>query len=482
MTDPMLEKVQKLHESRLKIETELKKFQKDIIDAVNNSERRVRVERLVTYCNETMTKAFAKNEQLLELAKKSNDPVTITDDLEKWLDDVTVENDRILQKAREYIDQCPQSEKSSQTSRKAATVKTKSSKVSSSKMSKTSSQRQQDLVIDQQRRAEIEKQNEAALRLAKQKQQLELEHQELELLKLRKEQALRVEELEEENRRKLAEAILTEMALRDDLSDSNTDFHETLSRLSASSRGKETERISDWINNLPSATEANAPPPVTTTTTSASNNAVTSTASLQFIENGTACQAGIASQDPAAVYVPVTSVPPPLSNITLFQQPAASVSPQSNPMKVIPSLLMTVQPPVPTLNPMITTTATITTSLAVPPTIPAPFNPIVSVPVSHVIPNLTAWTFPHVPVIPSVQASRPLPQSQPTPIAATTASLGSTPLLTTVPILPVTCGGTVYYLPPPVVATSAVASTSTQPSSLFKVRMQHHLCHLQQLP
>ena len=212
MTDPLLEKVQKLHDSRLKIETELKKFQKDIIGAVNNSERRVRVERLVTCCNETMTKAFAKNEQLLELAKKSNDPVTITDDLEKWLDDVTVENDRILQKAREYIDQCPQSEKSSQTSRKAATVKTKSSKVSSSKMSKTSSQRQG--------RAEIERQNEGALRLAKQKQQLELEQQKLELLKLRKEQALRVEELEEGNRRKLAEATLTEMALRDDLSDS----------------------------------------------------------------------------------------------------------------------------------------------------------------------------------------------------------------------------------------------------------------------
>ena len=63
--------------------------------------------------------------------------------------------------------------------------------------------------------------------------------------------------------------------------------------------------------------------------------------------------------------------------------------------------------------------------------------------------------------------SRPLPQSQPTPIAATTASLGSTPLPTTVPILPVTCEGTVYYLPPPVVATPAVASTSTKPSSLF---------------
>ena len=117
----------------------------------------------------------------MELAKKSNDPGIVPDDLEKWLNDVTVENDRILQKARGYIEQCTQSEKSSQTSRKAATVKTKSNKISSSKMSKTSSQRQRDLIVAQQRRDEIEKQNEATLRLAKQKQQLEIEQQELEL-------------------------------------------------------------------------------------------------------------------------------------------------------------------------------------------------------------------------------------------------------------------------------------------------------------
>ena len=107
------------------------------------------------------------------------------------------------------------------------------------------------------------------------------------------------------------------------------------------------------------------------------------------------------------------------------------------------------------------TTTTITPSPAFSPTIPTPFSTIANVPVSHVIPNLTAWAFPPVPINPSVQVSRPLPQSQPTPIAAPTASLSSTPLLTTVPVLPVTCGGAVYYLPPPVVATPAVASTST---------------------
>ena len=78
-----------------------------------------------------------------------------------------MENDKILRKAREYIDQCPQSEKSSQTSRQSVTVKTKSSKVSSSQISKTSSQRQRDLIIARQRREEIEKQSEATLRLAK---------------------------------------------------------------------------------------------------------------------------------------------------------------------------------------------------------------------------------------------------------------------------------------------------------------------------
>ena len=182
---------------------------------MNNSERRVRVERFVTSCDELMSKAFSKNEQLSELAKKTNDPASTSADLEKWLHETIVNNDEILKKARDYIDEHPQSEKLSQNSRKTTTVRIKSNKASSSKSSKTSSQRQRDLIIAQQRREEIKKQNEASLRLARQKQELELERQELEIEKmreeqerlrknqerLRKEQELRVLELEEENRK-----------------------------------------------------------------------------------------------------------------------------------------------------------------------------------------------------------------------------------------------------------------------------------------
>ena len=44
----LIEKVQKLHESRAKAETELNKVQQNLNEAVEKQDRRVRVERLVT--------------------------------------------------------------------------------------------------------------------------------------------------------------------------------------------------------------------------------------------------------------------------------------------------------------------------------------------------------------------------------------------------------------------------------------------------
>ena len=79
--------------------------------------------------------------------------------------------------------------------------------------------------------------------------------------RLRKEQALRVEELQEENRKKLAEATLTELELRDDLSASQLNLEETLSQLSSKADG--TARVNDWVNNSP---VVNAPAPTNTVT------------------------------------------------------------------------------------------------------------------------------------------------------------------------------------------------------------------------
>ena len=61
MADTMQKKVSKLQDNRAKAEVELNKIQQQLNDAIGNAERRVRVDRLVSSCEEAMTKAFAKN-------------------------------------------------------------------------------------------------------------------------------------------------------------------------------------------------------------------------------------------------------------------------------------------------------------------------------------------------------------------------------------------------------------------------------------
>ena len=481
MTDSVAVKIQKLFDGRLKAETELKEVQNEIVDAVNNSERRVRVERLVTYCDELVSKAFSKNEQLLELAKKTNDPASTSADLEKWLHETTVNNEEILKRAREYIGEQPQSEKLSQNSRKTTTVRTKSSKASSSKLSKTSSQRQRDLIIAQQRREEIEKQNEASLRLVRQKQELKLERQELEIEKmreeqerlrnqqerLRKEQELRVLELEEENRKRLAEATLAELELREDLSELHVDFHDTLSRVSAASRRAETERINEWINNSPNVAENNIQSTNEAQVKSAPNgtlNTYTPVPLPQTVENQAIAEAITTTTGATGGLILTASVPQTLPStppVPIVQQvapptgspagvPAVSVAPLTIPMTSS------------------TTTTRITNVLnqTTPHLLSISFNPTVSVPVSHVLPNLSAWTIPPVTSSLPTQPRILLPSSHPMITATTRTSVGSTPV-TTMPVMPVTHGGTVFYVPPSAVTVPTPIPTNVQPSSSF---------------
>ena len=198
--ESLKEKVQKLFDSRTKAETELKQVQQKLVDAVDNAERRVRVERLVTSCEEAMTKAYSRHDQLYAYAAKTTEPEQLKAELEKWLNEVTVQNDAILKRAREYIDKCSKTDVTSETS-KPATQKNSSKASHHSSVSKTSSQRRKDLLVAQHRREEIEKQNEVALNLARQKQELELNRLHQEKERIEREQKLQMLELEEENRK-----------------------------------------------------------------------------------------------------------------------------------------------------------------------------------------------------------------------------------------------------------------------------------------
>ena len=65
--------------------------------------------------------------------------------------------------------------------------------------------------------------------------------------RLEEEQALQMEELEEENRRILAEAKLTELELTDDLSQTTDELRETLSHLNKHLKQTTSQRVSDWV-------------------------------------------------------------------------------------------------------------------------------------------------------------------------------------------------------------------------------------------
>ena len=98
-----------------------------------------------------------------------------------------------------------------------------------------------------------------------------------------------------------------------------------------------------------------------------------------------------------------------------------------------------------------------------PPEPPVLSNPSLTVPVGHMVPNISAWTIPTAVNNHYTQPSPHLPSSQLIQVRTTNAISSSAPAQP-VPVKPVTCRGTVYHVPP-TVATIAVAGTTTQTSS-----------------
>ena len=224
--------------------------------------------------------------------------------------------------------------------------------------------------IAQHKREEIERQNEAALRLAKQKQELELE------------------QLQEENRKRLAEAHLVEMKLQEDLSETIEDLRETLPRLSGTSTAHENQRISEWINNSPVVTINNSQPEAVVSTVIATSIATTTavttslpqlgdTDPVTVIPNGT-------NQMLTAIGVPTTVVPVTTLNPTAVAHavpaliPPETTSPLHGPSKL--TILQQVS--------IVQTTST--TSDALQPSLIPPRMPTFTMPVNHILPNLSA--------------------------------------------------------------------------------------------
>ena len=115
------------------------------------------------------------------------------------------------------------------------------------------------------------------------------------------------------------------------------------------------------------------------------------------------------------------------------------------------------------VNPPVTSTAT--TNMTAPPIVPTvtvTSQPL-TVPASHVLPNLSAWTFPTatnntatsvIPVTTPIQLTPKLPTAVPITSGYPTST----------PVIPVTAGGTVYYLSPSSLGTVTMPTSAPLPN------------------
>ena len=235
------DKFNKLYSARAKLEAELTNIYGEINNAVDKQDRKVKIERLLVKCKDAFIRVVDKNEELFDLAQKTENPDAACKNLEKWLETVTKKTDEFIAAARGYIN----SVYDKGTAEQYTSHHSKSSSHMTS--SKRSSQRQRDLELSRLKREELEKQHEAKLRIARQR--LEIEKQ----TKLRE---LEIEQLEEDHRKEVAAAALEEIELMTKSSADGSGTGKMSGLFTERSSVKSKKLVQDWVNSSPAGNMA----------------------------------------------------------------------------------------------------------------------------------------------------------------------------------------------------------------------------------
>ena len=117
------------------------------------------------------------NEELIDVASKAENPDSIYPFLEQWLDDVTQNNDNFLLAARSHIDSVADRDTVCEGVNPHEQSKICPRRIASSMFS----QRKHDFLMTKLKCEEAEKQEQAAIRLAKQKHEISMRKKELEI-------------------------------------------------------------------------------------------------------------------------------------------------------------------------------------------------------------------------------------------------------------------------------------------------------------
>ena len=116
------------------------------------------------------------------------------------------------------------------------------------RISGPSSQHQREFLLAKHGREEIERQNQSMLCLVQQKQELDLQRLKRKE-RMKKEQALMLAELEEQNREKLAEATLAELELTQVVSKANQSLRDAIFQVILHSQKVKSVRLTNCVIN-----------------------------------------------------------------------------------------------------------------------------------------------------------------------------------------------------------------------------------------
>ena len=157
------------------------------------------------------------------------------------MDDKTKNNDKFLLAARSYIDSVADRD----TVCEGVNPQGQSKRSSRRTTSSMSSQRKHEFLMAKLKREEAEKQEQAAMRLAKEKHEIAMRKKELEIQM----EQMALQELEEDHRQRVAAAKLDEA----DLMDNHSLFSHHSSELNLfKDRGSDRSQglVQDWVNSL----------------------------------------------------------------------------------------------------------------------------------------------------------------------------------------------------------------------------------------
>ena len=143
--------VAKLIDARNSLEQQLIKVHQAIEDSITANERGARVESHISKCHQLVDDIYRKNDFILKLAQKTDDPDKSKKELEDWLDEFAARNDHFLDNAQQYIDARKQSQHVEQESHRSKRSSMHSKQSSRFLRSMTNSQYQRALELAKQK-------------------------------------------------------------------------------------------------------------------------------------------------------------------------------------------------------------------------------------------------------------------------------------------------------------------------------------------